>query len=154
MNDAGYARLVELLDGADLTPDAVDFVLAAADGADALAAALGGAGPEQPREHTAVDAPEPAHVFLQEIVVEGFRGVGPAARLPFAPGPGLSLVVGRNGSGKSSFAEGLELLLTGTTLRWAERTKVWREGWRNMHHDGRATVLARFRADGEPQVLE
>ena len=41
---------------------------------------------------------------------------------------------GRNGSGKSSFAEGLEVLLTGDSLRWKERAAVWREGWRNLHH--------------------
>jgi hypothetical protein len=39
-------------------------------------------------------------------------------------------VVGRNGSGKSSFAEGAEVLLTGTSLRWEGRTKAWMLGWR------------------------
>ena len=33
------------------------------------------------------------------------------------PGPGLTLVVGRNGSGKSSFAEGIEVALTGHNER-------------------------------------
>ena len=41
------------------------------------------------------------------------------------PGPGLTLVVGPNGS----FAEGLELLLTGDTYRWSQRSKVWYDGW-------------------------
>jgi hypothetical protein len=49
------------------------------------------------------------------------RGVGPATTLEVEPGPGLTLVVGRNGSGKSSFAEALELLLTGDSWRWRGR---------------------------------
>jgi hypothetical protein len=67
------------------------------------------------------------------IAAQGFRGIGPKAILDLTPGPGLTLVVGRNGSGKSSFAEGLELLLTGDTYRWSQRSKVWRDGWRNLH---------------------
>ena len=63
-------------------------------------------------------------------------------------GPGLTLVVGRNGSGKSSFAEGLELLLTGDTYRWSQRSKVWRDGWRNLHHP-KAALAAEFALEGE-----
>ena len=60
-------------------------------------------------------------VTLVSITVEGFRGIGPRKTLELKPGPGLTLVVGRNGSGKSSFAEGLEILLTGSNWRWAKR---------------------------------
>lgn len=77
----------------------------------------------------------PAPAYLASITVEGFRGVGPATRLDLLPGPGLTLVVGRNGSGKSSFAEACELLLTGDTYRWShKKATVWRDGWRNLHH--------------------
>ena len=69
---------------------------------------------------------EPPGVYVSSITVEGFRGVGPPATLKLTPGPGLSLVVGRNGSGKSSFAEELEFLLTGSNYRWEERPKAWR----------------------------
>jgi chromosome segregation ATPase len=65
-----------------------------------------------------------ARPFLRRITAQGFRGIGPKATLDLTPGPGLTLVVGRNGSGKSSFAEGLELLLTGDTYRWSQRSKV------------------------------
>jgi energy-coupling factor transporter ATP-binding protein EcfA2 len=74
------------------------------------------------------------------------------ARLDLEPGPGLTLVVGRNGSGKSSFAEALELLLTGENSRWQGKTKVWREAWRNLHAPGDARIVARFQVDGRPGV--
>jgi recombinational DNA repair ATPase RecF len=86
--------------------------------------------------------------FIRQVVIEGFRGIGPAQTLELRPGPGLTLVVGRNGSGKSSFAEGLEVLLTGDSLRWKERAAVWREGWRNLHHPA-ASLSATFLVEGE-----
>jgi energy-coupling factor transporter ATP-binding protein EcfA2 len=67
--------------------------------------------------------------------------------LTLEPSPGLTLVVGRNGSGKSSFAEALEMLLTGSNRRWTERAKVWQDGWRNLHH-GPPRITGRFRPDG------
>jgi recombinational DNA repair ATPase RecF len=101
---------------------------------EALVAALGGeAIPSETRSRPQIlDDRHPA--LLQSIRVEGFRGVGPAATLEISPGPGLTLVVGRNGSGKSSFAEALELLLTGDNSRWSTRSAIWKEGWRNLHH--------------------
>jgi DNA repair exonuclease SbcCD ATPase subunit len=92
-----------------------------------------------------VDARHPA--LLQSIRVEGFRGVGQAATLKISPGPGLTLIVGRNGSGKSSFAEALELLLTGDNSRWSTRSAIWREGWRNLHHAD-ARIDAEFVLEG------
>ena len=90
----------------------------------------------------------PATAFLRRLTAQGFRGIGPKATLDLTPGPGLTLVVGRNGSGKSSFAEGLELLLTGDTYRWSQRSKVWRDGWRNLHHP-KAALAAEFALEGE-----
>src|SRR5215217_4532536 len=87
---------------------------------------------------------------LASITVEGFRGIGPRKALELRPGPGLTLVVGRNGSGKSSFAEGLEILLTGSNWRWANRSKVWREGWRNLHSADTTEVAAEFLVEGKP----
>src|SRR5262249_44062812 len=45
----------------------------------------------------------------------------------------LTVVVGRNGSGKSTFADGLEVLLTGNLRRWQELSAAWRDSWRNLH---------------------
>ncbi len=93
------------------------LVLAALEGPDGLERALLG-GASLPRAATAQTSPALTGAFLRSIAVEGFRGIGPAQTLELRPGPGLTLVIGRNGSGKSSFAEGLEVLLTGDSLRW------------------------------------
>ncbi|QTX05670.1 AAA family ATPase [Agromyces archimandritae] len=88
-----------------------------------------------------IDVPEPAGAFLQQLKVAGFRGIGPEAKLDFRPGPGLTVVTGRNGSGKSSFAEALEVALTGTTHRWSDKgSKIWSSGWRNLHAADTSTV--------------
>ena len=155
MNPGSYEELFELVEASDLDAADQDVVLAAAEGAESLAARLAGKPTPPALQPTAEVAPgDRRPTYLEEISVEGFRGVGPRARLQIAPGPGLTLVVGRNGSGKSSFAEALEVLLTGTTWRWDEHTRVWREGWRNLHHDGTARVSARFRLDGSAEPLE
>lgn len=86
-------------------------------------------------------------VVLTSITVEGFRGIGPKVTLPIAPKPGLTIVAGRNGSGKSSFSEALELVLTGRTYRWVNKSAEWREQWRNLHH-ATAKVSATFVEEG------
>jgi recombinational DNA repair ATPase RecF len=94
--------------------------------------------------------------YLHRVRVHGFRGIGPAVSLDLTPGPGLTLVVGRNGSGKSSFAEAAELALTGANARWERKSKVWRDGWRNLHSGDGALVAAEFVVDGQsgPTVVE
>ena len=131
-----------------------DLVLAALAGRDGLEAQLAGQS-ASPGPVAAGAAPAAAGgAFLGSIAVEGFRGIGPAKTLEFRPGPGLTLVVGRNGSGKSSFAEAIETLLTGDSLRWKERAAVWRDGWRNLHHP-EASIRATFLVEGmaEPCVV-
>ena len=126
-----------------------DLVLGALEGHDGLEAQLAGSS-ASPRPLAAQASPAPTGAFLRSVAVEGFRGIGRAQTLEVAPGPGLTLVVGRNGSGKSSFAEALEVLLTGDSLRWKERAAVWRDGWRNLHHPA-ASLSATFLVEGEPQ---
>jgi recombinational DNA repair ATPase RecF len=93
---------------------------------------------------------EPLRAYVESITVEGFRGIGPKAVLSFRARPGLTLVVGRNGSGKSSFSEALELLLTGDNQRWSsKRTKIWREGWRNLHRSDFTRIDAKLLVDGQ-----
>ena len=126
------------------------LVLAALDGPEALAGYLDKhAEPRRPEPLAEGEKNrEPLGAYLKAIAVEGFRGIGKKATLELPPGPGLTLVVGRNGSGKSSFAEALELLVTGDTYRWANRAKVWQEGWRNLHHKP-AAIEAEFLVEGE-----
>jgi energy-coupling factor transporter ATP-binding protein EcfA2 len=114
-------------------PEAVDAWLA---GTGSFDPGPGGSGPEP-------DGDLPDAIYLRSITVEGFRGVGAAAELELEPGPGFTLVVGRNGSGKSSFAEAAELAVTGSSARWAnKRAKVWKDGWRNLHHPNARIELA------------
>ena len=84
-------------------------------------------------------------VFVTSISVEGFRGIGPSATLPLEPRPGLTLVVGPNGCGKSTFAEAAERALTGTTVRWRGVAGDARANWRNVHHEHRARVAVSLR---------
>ncbi|MEU4643963.1 AAA family ATPase [Micromonospora sp. NPDC023814] len=133
---------------ADHVPDGTaEVVLAALSGDADLAAALAG-------ERTALGPPAPAGdgapglIWLSSITVAGFRGVGPERTLEIEPGPGLTLVVGRNGSGKSSFAEAVELALTGDSARWADRNSVWRTGWRNLHSPDPCWIVTQLRVDG------
>lgn len=133
----------------DLPEAAVDLVLAGCDGPAELEKALGGESPPRSVETVQPElAPSPPGAYLASIAVQGFRGIGPRAELELEPGPGLTLVVGRNGSGKSSFAEGLELLMTGANARWEKRTQVWRQGWQNLHFDGDTELAAELQVSG------
>lgn len=90
--------------------------------------------------------------FLTGINVSGFRGIGSTAKLELHPAPGLTVVSGRNGSGKSSFAEALELALTGTSYRWRERQSLWSESWRNLHKPNPCAVRVDFAREGSGPV--
>ena len=113
VDDALLDVVLERLDKVPLAEDAASLLLAACDSDASLSALLSG------ESHGAVERPaarvpiDPAGAYLRSVSVCGFRGVGPCSTLDLTPGPGLTLVVGRNGSGKSSFADGLEVLLTG-----------------------------------------
>jgi len=96
---------------------------------------------------------EPSGVYLSSLEISAFRGIGPSRELEFTPGPGLTVFVGRNGSGKSSIAEGLETLLTGQSIRWADRTKEWQDGWRNLHVTHNPYLEARFAVEGTSGVV-
>lgn len=91
-------------------------------------------------------------IFLRAIRVRGFRGIGRETTLELFPGPGLTLVVGRNGSGKSSFAEAAELALTGGNRRWEGRSAAWREGWRNLHEPEPRIEVELLSGRGDPQT--
>ncbi len=95
--------------------------------------------------------PELARAYLSAIEVEGFRGIGPLARLDLPVGPGLTVISGRNGCGKSSFAEALEVALTSNSYRWKNRTAaVWKEAWRNVHQPETARITVELAVQDQP----
>lgn len=57
--------------------------------------------------------------FLREVHLRDFRTFGEFT-LPVPPGPGLTLLVGTNGLGKSNFFDGIEWCLTGKVRRFHE----------------------------------
>jgi energy-coupling factor transporter ATP-binding protein EcfA2 len=152
VDDALLTEVLTRLDADDadggVDEDVALLVLAACQGDEELAMALADEPVDRPEPAAAPDEREPAGASLTALTVEGFRGIGPAATLTLQPGPGLTLVVGRNGSGKSSFAEALEVLLTGDNQRWSARARAWQEGWRNLHADGAPSISAAFAEEG------
>ncbi|GGN96502.1 hypothetical protein GCM10010112_87800 [Actinoplanes lobatus] len=134
------------------TPDqAAETVLGAYAGERQLRAVLEGAPADLPERDSPVA--EQRHVYLDRITVAGFRGIGAKATLHLTAQPGLTLVIGRNGSGKSSFAEAVELSLTGDSKRWAENNRIFREGWRNLHSPSQAAIELTARFDGDPEPV-
>src|ERR687898_1114360 len=149
MDDVLERIILGRLDADDKLADRTRaLVIGACHGAEALDATLEGGKAPKPARKAEAKAPSVRNpAYIQLIEVQGFRGVGPPASLPITTGPGLTLVVGRNGSGKSSFAEALELLLTGDNSRWSTRSAIWKEGWRNLHHAD-ARIDAEFVLEG------
>lgn len=141
-----------------ITDEAGLLILAALEGHESLDEYLaGGDVPAKAAEQAgdSADAREdgPAGAFLCGLGVQGFRGIGPEVDIDLQPQPGLTIIAGRNGSGKSSLAEALEVALTGTTYRWGPRRPgQWKEQWRNLHHPTPAGVMVRITEEGRGQT--
>ena len=148
MDDVLLGIVLRRLEEFPLPEQATDLLLAALDGDESLSAQLGGQAQPRSKATDITTAPTPAGAYLQSLTVSGFRGIGPPATLTVTPRPGLTLVVGRNGSGKSSFAEALEVLLTGNLRRWEKLSAVWKQGWRSMHCPDQARITAEFVIEG------
>lgn len=94
-------------------------------------------------------APAPIGACLKSVRVAGFRGVGTALTVPLHPGPGLTFIAGRNGSGKSGIAEALEMALTGGSYWWSKQSNaVWTANWRNLHGDVPAEIRVELAEEG------
>lgn len=118
-----------------LSDDAKLLILAALDGGTSLADMAGYTPP--PVQSAITEEVDPVGAFVKQIKVRGFRGIGPETQLDLDPFPSLTVISGRNGSGKSSFAEAFEVALTGNTYRWQARASQWKERWRNIHDGSR-----------------
>jgi predicted ATPase len=152
----GHETLLDLLAkqlaDAGVAEEVAELVRAAYTGDDALAAVLAGT-PLDGGAGTGGPGRRPAALYLESVAVAGFRGIGQAPPLRLHPGPGLTLVVGRNGSGKSSLAEAIELVLTGDSARWAGANAVFREGWRNLHRGTPCSIEMLVRPDGASEPI-
>ncbi|WP_446218655.1 AAA family ATPase [Micromonospora sp. IBHARD004] len=141
--DQVFDRLAE----DNIADEVVDLVLGAYVGDAALDAVLGGEPVDLP-ERDPSTRPRPQPLYLESVTVAGFRGVGPQQSLRLQPHTGLTLVIGRNGSGKSSYAEAVELALTGNSARWTDRNSVFKNGWRNLHCGSPCEIEVLLRAEG------
>lgn len=139
----------------DMSDDAKYLVLAALEGPDALADQLEGVASIQARRTAdSTEREQPVGAFLTSISVAGFRGIGPKSELRLHPAPGITIVSGRNGSGKSSFAEALEFAVTGKSYRWENKAKLWADTWRNLHRPSPCEVRVGLTIEGsEPTVV-
>ncbi|WP_217165832.1 AAA family ATPase [Streptomyces sp. AC512_CC834] len=108
--------------------------------------ALGGSG----NAEDGVRASSPGPLYLSKVTVTGFRGVGSQTLLKLKPKPGVTLVVGRNGSGKSSIAEAVETLFTGTNAHCSAQHPSHAVRWRNLHHGEQTAVEAKLTVEGDP----
>ncbi|WP_371797850.1 AAA family ATPase [Streptomyces albidoflavus] len=88
--------------------------------------------------------------YIESVAVTRFRGIGPRAWLKLSPRPGVNLVVGRNGSGKSSIAEGIETAFTGVNMRWQGQHAMRSSNWRNLHDTGgRPEIEVKLAIEGD-----
>lgn len=158
MTDTDPALVDAVLDLAtadpDLAEDAKYLVVAALEGEAAFADELSGTG-TRPERSTGPDVPahQPVGAWLESITVAGFRGIGPERTLTLRPTEGLTVVAGRNGSGKSSFAEALEVALTGDSSRRRLSPTEWGGNWTNLHTDRPRSIRVALTSDtGAAQI--
>ena len=59
-------------------------------------------------------------MYLSQVKISDFRAFPPDFSLDIQPGPGVTLLVGQNGLGKSTFIEAIEWCLTGSVRRLAD----------------------------------
>lgn len=142
-------QIITLLDNDGVGEESAYLVLAALESDEALADALGGQYTlPKPNPTHEIALPEPVGAFLRSIFVAGFRGIGKGDTLDLHPAPGLTVVAGRNGSGKSTYAEALEVALTSNSYRWQARAAAWQRNWANLHTPRPREIRVALAEDG------
>lgn len=135
-------------DGEQSVQDAILQLLDADSGLDEAARDLVLAALADVVDQTGSTGTDWSPTYLTNITVSGFRGIGSTAKLDLHPAPGLTVISGRNGSGKSSFAEAIELALTGSSYRWRGKQALWSESWRNLHKPNPCALRVGFTREG------
>ncbi len=103
-------------------------------------------------------------VWLRELSVAGFRGAGAQAvspengeatpvRLALPCRPELTVLTGRNGSGKSSLVEALEWSCTGRVERTESLPDPFKKAQTNRHVAGGERVAVTFEIDGDTKTF-
>ena len=85
-------------------------------------------------------------IYLTRVRISNFRTYGPSFQLDLPPGPGVLVLNGMNGLGKTGFFEAIEWALTGTVQRLKTRLRP------NMQLDRRLTREAAGVAAGTHEV--
>ncbi|KIQ63147.1 hypothetical protein TR51_30735 [Kitasatospora griseola] len=98
---------------------------------------------------TSTSSATSGRVYLSSLAVNGFRGIGPRARLSLSPRPGVNLVVGRNGSGKSSLADAIEVGFTGTRAHRAGQDTTRGGYWTNLHNAETPKIELKLAIEGD-----
>ncbi len=142
------SEVIDMLAAKKVDDATRQLVVAAWLGPDMVDKVLSGEQADPVTDPAETDKGQVPSVYLESLTVNGFRGIGPEATLQLNPQPGLTVVAGRNGSGKSSFFDALEVLLTDDSYRWKGKPKVWQGGWRNLHQATGPRVMARFQVEG------
>lgn len=142
----------EALADQDLSTAVRAVAEAALDGDAALQALLKGSAMLSPGAESGGAGPL-GPVWLERLRVSGFQGIGQEVDLAFDPQPGLTVLIGRNGAGKSSLAEALQIAITRTSSRWEGKTKAWKDGWRNLHATEQPAVETDFLVEGSADRL-
>lgn len=135
--------VLDALDASDLSTSARDAVVAALAGVTSSDSGL------RATVRSAAGGERQGDVFLSSLRVSGFRGIGHEVVIDLDPAPGLTVVSGRNGSGKSSIAESMDVLLTGSSDRWRGRNVTWRDAWQHLSGVDTA-ITAKFAVSGVP----
>ncbi|MFJ2866903.1 AAA family ATPase [Kitasatospora sp. NPDC087314] len=98
---------------------------------------------------TATSPAPSGRVYLDSLTVNGFRGIGPRTRLSLSPHPGVNLVVGRNGSGKSSLADAIEVGFTGARAHRPGQDATRGGHWSNLHAGDGPMIEVKLAIEGD-----